>query len=92
MADKDRPDARRHSTDAADTDQVVRLAMTGSSRLETEKEIAKSDLAGAQASPDIPIPGVELQDQTNFLPLKQLLIVFAGLSMAMGCSMLDQSS
>lgn len=70
-----------HSTNA-DVNQISPLPMTGT-HLEAEEEIAKS-------VPDP--PAVELQDQTNFLPLKQLLIVFAGLSMAMGCSMLDQSS
>lgn len=33
----------------------------------------------------------ELPDQTNLLPMKQLLIVFSGLSAAMFCSMLNQT-
>jgi hypothetical protein len=32
-----------------------------------------------------------LADQTNFLPVKQLLGVFAGLSTALACSFLDQT-
>jgi hypothetical protein len=34
----------------------------------------------------------ELQDQTNLLPAKQILTVFLGLSMAMICAMLDQTT
>lgn len=37
-------------------------------------------------------PGFSLQDQTNLLPARQLLLVFSGLSMAMACSMLDQTA
>lgn len=33
-----------------------------------------------------------LQDQTNLLPAKQILIIFSGLSMAMICAMLDQTT
>lgn len=33
----------------------------------------------------------DLQDQTNLLPMKQLFIVFAGLSSAMFCAMLNQT-
>ncbi|OJJ45121.1 hypothetical protein ASPZODRAFT_18031 [Penicilliopsis zonata CBS 506.65] len=33
----------------------------------------------------------KLQDQTNLLPVKQLLIVFTGLSCALFCSLLDQT-
>ncbi|GLA61517.1 hypothetical protein AtubIFM54640_002036 [Aspergillus tubingensis] len=36
-------------------------------------------------------PGKELQTQTNLLPMKQLLVVFSGLSIAMLCSMLNQT-
>ncbi|GKZ85173.1 hypothetical protein AnigIFM56816_010939 [Aspergillus niger] len=36
-------------------------------------------------------PGKELQTQTNLLPMKQLLVVFSGLSVAMLCSMLNQT-
>lgn len=32
-----------------------------------------------------------LQDQTNLLPARQVIIVFAGLSMALFCSLLDQT-
>ncbi|KAI3030180.1 transcriptional regulator family: Fungal Specific TF [Aspergillus niger] len=35
--------------------------------------------------------GKELQTQTNLLPMKQLLVVFSGLSVAMLCSMLNQT-
>ncbi|KAJ9099214.1 hypothetical protein QFC21_004094 [Naganishia friedmannii] len=34
---------------------------------------------------------IELQDQTNLLPVKQIIIVFAGLSAALFCSLLDQT-
>lgn len=33
----------------------------------------------------------ELQDQTNLLPFKQLVLVFIGLSAALFCSLLDQT-
>ncbi|WRT64234.1 uncharacterized protein IL334_001163 [Kwoniella shivajii] len=34
---------------------------------------------------------VELQDQTNLLPVKQVIAVFAGLTCALFCSLLDQT-
>jgi hypothetical protein len=34
---------------------------------------------------------LELQDQTNLLPVKQVITVFVGLSMALFCSLLDQT-
>jgi hypothetical protein len=34
---------------------------------------------------------LELQDQTNLLPVRQVLVVFVGLSMALFCSLLDQT-
>lgn len=34
---------------------------------------------------------VELQDQTNLLPVRQVIVVFAGLSSALFCSLLDQT-
>ncbi|WVO13016.1 hypothetical protein L204_100625 [Cryptococcus depauperatus] len=34
---------------------------------------------------------VELQDQTNFLPTKQVIFVFCGLTCALFCSLLDQT-
>ena len=34
---------------------------------------------------------VALQDQTHLLPLKQVLLVFVGLSVAIFCSLLDQT-
>lgn len=32
-----------------------------------------------------------LEDQTNFLPTRQVILVFLGLSIALACSMLDQT-
>lgn len=34
---------------------------------------------------------VELQDQTNLLPVRQLIFVFIGLTCAIFCSLLDQT-
>ena len=34
---------------------------------------------------------VELQDQTNLLPLRQVMLVFTGLTCALFCSLLDQT-
>lgn len=34
---------------------------------------------------------VALVDQTNFLPTKQVIMVFMGLSVALACSFLDQT-
>lgn len=34
---------------------------------------------------------VELQDQTNMLPVKQVIFVFLGLTCALFCSLLDQT-
>lgn len=36
-------------------------------------------------------PPEGLDDQTNFLPTKQVIMVFLGLSIALACSMLDQT-
>lgn len=33
----------------------------------------------------------ELTDQTNFLPTRQVIIVFSGLSVALACAFLDQT-
>jgi hypothetical protein len=33
----------------------------------------------------------DLADQTNFLPTKQVIMVFIGLSVALACSFLDQT-
>ncbi|KAJ5651367.1 uncharacterized protein N7484_005090 [Penicillium longicatenatum] len=42
-------------------------------------------------SNDTPNDKTKLQDQTNLLPVKQLLIVFVGLSCALFCALLDQT-
>ena len=36
-------------------------------------------------------PEVILTDQTNFLPTKQVITVFMGLSVALACALLDQT-
>ena len=75
---------------------------------EDEKDIAGSseeghdepgrDQSGArqgQGGAGVPRDGkgeFVLQDQTNLLPVKQILIIFSGLSMAMICAMLDQTT
>lgn len=41
------------------------------------------------ASPEAPPSG--LTDQTNFLPTRQVITVFLGLSVALACSFLDQT-
>lgn len=33
----------------------------------------------------------ELQDQTNLLPVKQIMLIFMGLNCALFCSLLDQT-
>lgn len=40
---------------------------------------------------DSSAPPEGLDDQTNFLPTKQVIMVFLGLSIALACSMLDQT-
>ncbi|KAJ5606312.1 hypothetical protein N7510_009093 [Penicillium lagena] len=59
-------------------------------------EIAKQDQPDqVEAKPPPSAPSdnekTKLQDQTNLLPMKQLLVVFAGLSCALFCSLLDQT-
>jgi hypothetical protein len=43
-----------------------------------------------QSSPEAPSPH-GLTDQTNFLPTRQVITVFLGLSVALACSFLDQT-
>ena len=43
------------------------------------------DAAAEAAAPE------GLEDQTNFLPTRQVILVFLGLSIALACSMLDQT-
>ncbi|KAJ5814831.1 hypothetical protein N7474_006608 [Penicillium riverlandense] len=60
-----------------------------------KNEVAKQEpgQAEAQTPPSAPTDNekMKLQDQTNLLPMKQLLVVFAGLSCALFCSLLDQT-
>lgn len=84
---------------------VLPLAIPTPARQYTDKSIEDGDTKSVYPNDDKespnapPLPAtslpenqrVELQDQTNFLPFRQLLLVFAGLSMAMGCPMLDQT-
>ena len=55
---------------------------------DTKHEI-ESDVKDVKTQPPEPATStsekIKLQDQTNLLPLKQLLIVFAGLSCALFC-------
>ncbi|TFK49175.1 MFS general substrate transporter [Heliocybe sulcata] len=37
------------------------------------------------------LPAADLEDQTNFLPTRQVITVFLGLSVALACSFLDQT-
>ena len=48
---------------------------------------ATADKAGQVDGP----PPEALDDQTNFLPTRQVIMVFMGLSIALACSMLDQT-
>ncbi|KAE9369700.1 putative tetracycline efflux protein [Stipitochalara longipes BDJ] len=57
-----------------------------------DKNVEVGDVEIYTPEQDLPASEkVKLQDQTNLLPLKQLLIVFAGLSCALFCSLLDQT-
>ncbi|KAJ5729429.1 uncharacterized protein N7483_003937 [Penicillium malachiteum] len=59
---------------------------------ETQNEDEPSQIE-AQDTPKEPIANEKgkLQDQTNLLPIKQLLIVFVGLSCALFCALIDQT-
>ena len=68
--------------DSRQSDEENQLGRNGSSEdtvapIEEEKEGKKDKF--------------ELQDQTNLLPFKQLVLVFVGLSAALFCSLLDQT-
>lgn len=71
----DRPEDESHSSDTYP---------------ESGLEKGKTDVEAGAAGAGSKNP-VELQDQTNLLPVRQVLVVFAGLSMALMCSMLDQT-
>jgi hypothetical protein len=50
-----------------------------------ETKIGAEELA--EKKPKAP----ELQDQTNLLPVKQVILVFVGLTCALFCSLIDQT-
>lgn len=44
-----------------------------------------------ETEPARPKKKFELQDQTNLLPVKQIMLIFLGLNCALFCSLLDQT-
>ncbi|KAH8673390.1 major facilitator superfamily domain-containing protein [Xylariales sp. PMI_506] len=56
-----------------------------------ENRASDNEMSSLEASADGGGVKHKLQDQTNLLPMRQLFIVFSGLSTAMLCSMLNQT-
>lgn len=57
-------------------------------------EIPASPAVGAvddESAKEPGTTGVTLTDQTNFLPTRQVITVFMGLSVALACAFLDQT-
>ena len=71
------------------------LPMTTLDPVSTREDVAPP-VADSASSNDLPKEPTEnvphgLTDQTNFLPTKQVITVFMGLSVALACSFLDQT-
>lgn len=82
------------------TQPVSRMATPNTSSTSSDHGVKDAGAEGPDESKDVEAQTVveqgkrkklELQDQTNLLPHRQVLIVFAGLSMALFCSSLNQT-
>lgn len=69
-----------------DAATVVSMALNN----DTMNDVPSSPTSENDGHVDKPAPE-ELEDQTNFLPTRQVIMVFLGLSIALACSMLDQT-
>ena len=77
---------------SADDPQDDAATVVSMSRHDTMVDAPASPHAPKAAQKIVDTPPPEgLEDQTNFLPTKQVIMVFMGLSIALACSMLDQT-
>lgn len=97
--DRDSPQSfssHRKSDDGDEKDCSATSDVVGYARNADAQGSDRTEVSGdgeGKAAGDAP-PGdgkFALQDQTNLLPMKQVIIVFVGLSCALFCSLLDQT-
>ncbi|KAJ3552656.1 hypothetical protein NM688_g4034 [Phlebia brevispora] len=84
----------QHSVDEPQDDAatVVSIPVNQDSMVGSPTSPAsETDVHVKETAADLTCPPEELEDQTNFLPTKQVIMVFMGLSIALACSMLDQT-
>ncbi len=75
-----------------DTSTVVSLAITEERTNTHSMQITESDEKVVDnVTPTKEEPPQGITDQTHFLPTRQVITVFLGLSVALACSFLDQT-
>jgi hypothetical protein len=76
---------------AASGEQTERSSLAGRDTGAEDQDLEAQDEERKESGKGKKRKTVELQDQTNLLPVKQVIVVFAGLSAALFCSLLDQT-
>jgi CRISPR/Cas system CMR subunit Cmr4 (Cas7 group RAMP superfamily) len=74
--------------DTHDEDHGLEHEMTTRSEDHEESQVAGKE---GKDEEDKEKKKVEVQDQTNLLPVRQIIFVFVGLTCAIFCSLLDQT-
>ena len=82
----------QHNVDEVQDDAatVVSMSMNADNTDEPSTPTNEKDTHIDKGEPETSAPE-GLEDQTNFLPTKQVIMVFLGLSIALACAMLDQT-
>ncbi|CAK7227450.1 hypothetical protein SBRCBS47491_006574 [Sporothrix bragantina] len=78
-------------TESTDIEPSPSISATATAEQIEQQEQREKDVEAVGEGEGQPPVVVEPQGQTNLLPMKQLLVVFAGLSTAMLCSNLNQT-
>lgn len=84
----------QHSVDEPQDDAatVVSMPINPDTMMYTPSTpVSETDVHVKETLTNPGCPPEGLEDQTNFLPTKQVVMVFMGLSIALACSMLDQT-
>lgn len=76
---------------AASGEQTERSSLDGRGNEAEDQDLEAQDGERTETGKGKKRKTVELQDQTNLLPVRQVIVVFAGLSAALFCSLLDQT-
>jgi hypothetical protein len=78
--------SRDHSGESSAA-MVGQVNLDEESRIGAEEVPEKNTELETETKKKVP----ELQDQTNLLPVKQVILVFVGLTCALFCSLIDQT-